>query len=119
MDPSESQADDAPFRERVSKRSGEALGEVAQALMDNPLFSQALHAAGEARDRAVAARRTAMGALDVSAAGDVDRLERRLRALADRLEEVEDAVDHLTGEIAELRKTGKGRGKSRTSSTSA
>ncbi|MDX6652386.1 MAG: hypothetical protein QOJ38_1167 [Solirubrobacterales bacterium] len=84
------------FRERLSQRSEEALGDVAQALLDNPLFSQAVHAASGARERALAARRTAMGALDVPAASDVDRLERRLRSLADRVEELENAIDSLT-----------------------
>lgn len=104
----ENDQDEQPFRERVSRRSEEALGEMAQALLDNPLFGQALHAASGARDRALAARRTAMGALDVPAASDVERLERRLRALADRLEQVEDAVDRLAAQVENLNDSAKG-----------
>jgi hypothetical protein len=96
-------AEEQGFRERLSQRSEDALGDVAQALLDNPLFGQAINAATGARDRALAARRTARGALDVSTASEVDRLERRLRALADRVEQLEDAVDRLRSELGRTR----------------
>jgi hypothetical protein len=98
-----SQQTDVGFRDRISQRSEEALGEVAQALLDNPLFSQAITAASGARDRALSARRSAMGALDVPTAGDVERLERHVRSLIERVEELEDALDRLTRERADSR----------------
>jgi hypothetical protein len=35
---------------------------------------------------------------------DLDRVARRLRSLSDRLEEVEDTLDRLSAEVAELRR---------------
>jgi seryl-tRNA synthetase len=99
--------DDEKFRERLAHRGEEAIGDVADALLDNPLFNQAVQAATGARDRAVAARSSAMGAAGVASARDVDRLERRLRALADRLEELEDAIDHLGEELSTAREGGR------------
>jgi uncharacterized protein YceH (UPF0502 family) len=84
---------DDRFRDRLSQRTDEAVSEIAQALLDHPLLGGAVHAAGEARDRALAAQRSAMQALDVSSASDVERLERRIRALAERVEELERQVD--------------------------
>ncbi len=80
----------------VRERGEEVLGEFAQALLENPLFNQALTTAFEARERAVEAQRSAMGALDISSASEVERLGRRLRSLSDRLEAVEDSLDSLT-----------------------
>ena len=82
-------------RGRLSQRTDEAVSEIAQALLDHPLLGSAMHAAEAARDRALSAQRTAMSALDVPSAGEVERLERRLRALADRVEELENEVDLL------------------------
>jgi hypothetical protein len=44
-----------------------------------------------------------MHAVGIPADSDVERLERRMRSLSDRLEEVEDLVDQLAGEVAALR----------------
>lgn len=76
-------------------RGEQALGDLAQALFDNPMFGNALSAASEARGRALEAQRAAMDALNLPSAGDVERLERRLRAFSDRLEEVEEELDQL------------------------
>ena len=95
---------DETFRDRLSQRSEEAITEVADALLDNPLLGRALDAASGARDSAMAAQKTALGALNVSQASDVDRLERRLRSLGERIEELEDAVDRLRAELVERRK---------------
>ena len=45
-----------------------------------------------------------MRSLNVPAATDVDRLGRRLRALSERLEEVEDSLDQLSADLREIRK---------------
>ena len=48
-----------------------------------------------AREKALEAQRAAMGALDISSGSEVERLERRLRSLSDRLEAVEEQLDEL------------------------
>ena len=78
----------------------EALGDLAQALLDNPVFSQAVSRALGAGERAAQAQRNAMSAVGVPSAADVERLERRLRSLSGRLEEIEDRLDELTDELA-------------------
>jgi chromosome segregation ATPase len=85
-------------------RSEEALGELAQALLENPLLGEALGRALGAGERAAQAQRSALGALDVASAGDLERLTRRLRALSDRVEALEDAVDSLSAAVATMRR---------------
>jgi hypothetical protein len=91
-------------KETVSTHGEGALGELAQFLVDNPWTHQALQMAFGARERASQASQTAMRNLNLPTGGDVDRLARRLRALSERLEEVEDTLDQLTREVAELRR---------------
>ena len=79
----------------IRSRGEEAIGELAQSLLENPLFSQALGKALGAGERAAQAQRAALGALDVPSAGDLQRLSRRVRALSDRLEALEDELDRL------------------------
>jgi chromosome segregation ATPase len=85
-------------------RGEEALGDLAQALLENPLFNQALTTALGAGERAAQAQRTAMGALNIPAASELERLEQRLRSLSNRLESVEDRLDDLLDEVAALRR---------------
>jgi len=79
-------------------RGEEALGELAQALLDNPLFSQAVGKALGAGERAAQAQRSAIGALNLASSADLERLEHRLRSLSARLEAVEDQLDDLARE---------------------
>jgi phage tail tape-measure protein len=85
-------------------RGEEALGDLAQALLDNPLFGQALSRALGAGERAAAAQRTAMGALNIPPASEVERLQQRLRSLSARLDDVEDRLDDLIDELAAMRR---------------
>jgi chromosome segregation ATPase len=85
-------------------RGEEALGDLAQALLDNPLFSQALSTALGAGERAAQAQRSAMGALNIPAASDLERLEQRLRSLSHRVEAIEDRLDEVGDELAALRR---------------
>ena len=87
-------------------RGEEALGDLAQALLENPVFSQALATAIGAGERAAHAQRSAMGALNIASGADLERLSRRLRSLSDRLEALEDRIDELTDELAALRARG-------------
>jgi hypothetical protein len=95
---------DEGLKDRLSSRGEDALGDFAQALLDNPWFKQVLEVALEARERASQAGASAMRNLNVPAAADVDRLGRRLRAVSERLEAVEDKLDELGRELAELRR---------------
>ena len=88
----------------IRARGEEALGDLAQALLENPLFSQALGRALGAGEKAVQAQKSALGALDVASAGDLDRLLKRIRSLSERVEELEDAVDAQRRELDKLRK---------------
>jgi len=92
------------FKERVSSHGEGALGELAQALLDNPWFNQAIHVALEARERASQAGVSAMRNLNLPTGADLDRLGRRLRSMSERLEGVEDTLDTLTRELAALRR---------------
>jgi hypothetical protein len=87
-------------------RSEQALGELAQALLDSQVLENALAAAFGAREKAVEAQQAAMAALNLPSATDVERLERRLRALSRRLEEVEDELDRVSRELGTLKRAG-------------
>jgi glycosyltransferase A (GT-A) superfamily protein (DUF2064 family) len=86
----------------LRSRSEQAIGDLAQALLDSQVLENALAAAFGAREKAVEAQQAAMAALNLSSAADLERLERRLRSLSRRLEEVEDQVDRMAAEIGDL-----------------
>ena len=73
---------------------------VAQELLETPLVNSAIAKAFEARERAVQAQETAMGALNIPSAADIERVTRRLRSLSQRLEGIEDAIDRLEERLA-------------------
>jgi septal ring factor EnvC (AmiA/AmiB activator) len=85
-------------------RSEQAIGELAQALLDSQVLENALSAAFGAREKAIEAQQAAMAALNVASAGDLERLERRLRSLSQRFDEVEDQIDRVAGDVAEIRR---------------
>jgi predicted RNase H-like nuclease (RuvC/YqgF family) len=89
--------------ESLRARSEQALGELAQALLDSHVLENALSAAFGAREKAIEAQQAALAALNLPAATDVERLERRIRSLSRRLEEVEDELDRVTDELSVLR----------------
>jgi hypothetical protein len=91
-------------QEGIRARSEQAIGELAQALLDSEVLENALAAAFGAREKAAEAQRAAMSALNLPSAADVERLERRLRSLSRRLEEVEDQLDALGEDVAGLRR---------------
>ena len=85
-------------------RSEQAIGEFAQALLDSNVLENAVAAAFGAREKALEAQHAAMSALNLPSAGDVERLERRLRSLSQRLEEVEDQLDRVARDVSEIRR---------------
>jgi archaellum component FlaC len=95
-------ADDSQsgLRDRIARQGEDALGKLAQELLENPLVNSALSKAFEARERAVQAQETALGALNIPSAADVERLTRRLRSVSQRMEGIEEAVDRLDQRLA-------------------
>lgn len=85
-------------------RSEQAIGELAQALLDSHVLENAVSAAFGAREKALEAQQAAMAALNLPSAGDVERLERRLRSLSQRLDEVEDELDRVSRDASGLRR---------------
>jgi TolA-binding protein len=89
-------------RSGIRARGEEAVGELAQALVENPLFNSALSRALGAGERAASAQRSAIGALNLASGSDVERLEQRLRSLSGRLESLEDRIDDLADQLRAL-----------------
>lgn len=79
----------------MTRQGEEAIGKLAQELLENPVVSRALSAAFETRERASRAQEVAMGALNLPSASDLERLTRRLRAVSQRLEGIEDGLDRV------------------------
>jgi chromosome segregation ATPase len=98
------EGEDMADGEGLRARSEQAIGEIAQALIDSPTLHNALQAAFGAREKALEAQHAAMSALNLPSAGDVERLERRIRSFSQRLEDVEEQLDDLTREIGGLRR---------------
>ncbi len=94
--------DNQGLRGRMARQGEEALGKVAQELLDNPMVSRALSATFEARERATRAQELAMSALNLPSAGDLERLTRRLRSVSQRLETIEDGLDRVEQRIDQL-----------------
>ncbi|MDP9293770.1 MAG: hypothetical protein M3O90_04980 [Actinomycetota bacterium] len=88
-------SDPEGLRDRLTRSGEDALGKLAQDLLENPLVNSAIARAFEARERAVQAQEAALGALNIPSAADVERLTRRLRSVSQRLEGIEDGVDRV------------------------
>jgi len=94
------------LRDRMTRQGEETIGKLAQDLLDNPVISGALSAAFEARERAARAQELAMGALNLPSASDLERLTRRLRAVSQRLEGIEDGLDYVEQRVESLAAVG-------------
>jgi CRP-like cAMP-binding protein len=90
------------LRERLASQTEDALGKLAQDLLENPLVNGALARAFGAREKATQAQEVAMGALNLPSAADVERLTRRLRSVSQRLEGIEDGVDRVDRALSRL-----------------
>jgi chromosome segregation ATPase len=93
------------LRDRITRQGEDALGKLAQDLLENPLITGAITRAFDAREKAVAAQETAMSALNLPSAADLERLTRRLRSVSQRLEGIEDGVDRLDRRFEEVSRT--------------
>jgi chromosome segregation ATPase len=97
-----SDTSDDGLRGRVQRQGEEALGRLAQELLESPLVHSAISRAFDAREKAVQAQEAAMGALNLPSAADLERLTRRVRSVSQRLEGIEDGVDRLDERLASL-----------------
>jgi hypothetical protein len=79
----------------VTRQGEEAIGKLAQELLDSSLLSGAISAASGTRERAVRAQEAALGALNLPSASDLERLTRRLRSVSQRIEALEDGLDRV------------------------
>jgi chromosome segregation ATPase len=93
---------DEGLRARLTRQSEDALGRLAQELLENPVVSGAIQRAFEAREKAVQAQEVAMGALNLPSAADLERLTRRIRSVGQRLEGIEDNLDRMDERVAGL-----------------
>ena len=98
-------SDDGPsqsMRDRITRQGEDALGKLAQNLLENPLINAAISRAFDAREKAAQAQEVALGALNIPSAADIERLTRRVRSVAQRLEGIEDGVDRLDEHVRRL-----------------
>jgi chromosome segregation ATPase len=86
----------------VTRQSEEAIGKLAQELLESPIITGALSAASETRLKAVKAQEAALGALNLPSASDLERLTRRLRSVSQRLESLEDGLDRVEQRVQNL-----------------
>src|ERR687884_2412 len=93
---------DKTFRDRAVRQGEDALGKLAQDLLENPLVSGAIARAFEAREKAAQAQEVAFGALNIPSAADIERLARRVRSVSQRLEGIEDGIDRVEDRIVAL-----------------
>ena len=83
------------LRARIANQAEDAIGRLADDLLENPVINSALERAFSAREKVGQAQQSAMEALNLPTAADLEKLARRLRSISHRLEEVEDGVDKL------------------------
>jgi len=104
-----SETPDEGLRSKLTRQGEDALGKLAQDLLENPVINGAITHAFEAREKAAQAQEVAMGALNIPSAADVERLTRRVRSVSQRLEGIEDGVDRLDENVSTI---GRGAGTS-------
>ena len=83
------------LRARIANQAEDTIGRLADDLLENPMINSALQGAFTAREKVGQAQQSAMEALNLPTASDLDKLARRMRSISQRLEEVEDGVDRL------------------------
>jgi CRP-like cAMP-binding protein len=90
------------LRERLSSQAEDAIGKLADDLLENPLINSALQRAFSAREKMAQAQESAMEALNLPSASNIEKLARRLRSISQRLEEIEDGVDRVDRRVEEI-----------------
>jgi DNA repair ATPase RecN len=83
------------LRRRIAGQAEDTIGRLADDLLENPMINSAISRALTAREKVAQAQQSAMDALNLPSASELEKLGRRLRTISQRLEEVEDAVDKI------------------------
>jgi DNA repair ATPase RecN len=83
------------LRRRIAGQAEDTIGRLADDLLENPMINSAISRALTAREKVAQAQQSAMDALNLPSASELEKLGRRLRTVSQRLEEVEDAVDKI------------------------
>jgi len=84
------------LRHRITGQAEDTIGRLADDLLENPMINSAISRAFTAREKVAQAQQSAMDALNLPTASELEKLGRRLRTISQRLEEVEDAVDKIS-----------------------
>ena len=87
------------LRARIASQAEDTIGRLADDLLENPVINSALQSAFTAREKMGQAQQSAMEALNLPTASDIDKVARRLRSISQRLEEVEDGVDKVGAKL--------------------
>ena len=87
--------DQGGLRRRIAGQAEDAIGRLADDLLENQMINSAISRAFTAREKVAHAQQSAMDALNLPSASELEKLGRRLRTISQRLEEVEDAVDKV------------------------
>jgi predicted nucleic acid-binding Zn-ribbon protein len=90
------------LRDRLARQGEDAIARLVSDLLENPIVSGTISRVFGVRDRAMAAQESAMGALNLPSAADLERLTRRVRSLGQRLEGIEDGVDRVDDRMGNL-----------------
>jgi chromosome segregation ATPase len=90
------------IRRRLSTQAEDTIGKLADDLLANDVINSALQRALGAREKVAQAQESAMGALNLPSASNLDKLARRLRSISQRLEEIEDGVDRVDRRVEEI-----------------
>jgi chromosome segregation ATPase len=90
------------LRERISGQAEDAIGKLADDLLENSVINSALQHAFGAREKMSQAQESAMDALNLPSASNLDKLARRLRSIAQRLDDIEDGVEKLDRRVESI-----------------
>src|SRR4051812_50155182 len=99
------------LKQRITRQSEDALGKLAQDVLENPLLNGALTRALDAQKKAAQAQEVAMGALNIPSASDIERLTRRVRSVSQRPAGLVGGPNRLDENLARAPGAGPGAGR--------
>jgi DNA repair exonuclease SbcCD ATPase subunit len=94
------------LRERLSSQAEDRIGKLADDLLENPMINSALQTAFGARERVAQAQETAMEALNLPSASNLEKLARRMRSVSQRLDEIEDSIERIARRLGSASEAG-------------
>jgi hypothetical protein len=83
------------LRRRIAGQAEDTIGRIADDLLERPVINSAVARAATVGEKVAQAQQSAMDALNLPSASELEKFGRRLRKVSDRLEKVEDAVDRI------------------------